>query len=441
VTKKTADKVRAQYAMSGMIVSARNFPISRRRASVTALVFLNIYILGYLLQSSFSFNLVGPPARFYIISIFLLLPISYFTARAFMRVDFLELSIFVSIAALSFFYLASFSAEFNTEMNANALAWIYGVVSFIVFYQFIRSGQLPLIVNLIFYYAMTYTILYLVTVIFLISETFPRGAALEYLREGHIVLSDVSRGDRLFLVLFMAGFAYLYCLARIRDSFSFLYLILAAIALAAIVLSLSRAFIAVTLLISCLYIVRIPLSIIKVLSFSLFLAVSSYLIYCVLDPLANPYSFSAVDDSTIARRLAFEVARYYIMRYPILGAGYPNEDFTRFERLSPGDLGPVGIWFMFGLVGLVLYVYSVYICCFQKPNVNSGQIGARLAAHALTLTGCGVGLYACIGPEVWFDSGPIFFGIALASRLNALSARRRIFMTTAKRVRIRPRPA
>jgi hypothetical protein len=380
-------------------------------------LFLHTLLIGHVLLSSEFLVITGETSRF-VISLILACSVGYFFILACLQFRFVELTIFTLIALVLTASTVSYAQTFSRELNLSTLLQWYGVLSFIAFSYFVREGMFESVLRTLFIYCAIYSLLYLLGA-YLLSQ-----GTLDAFLDTHLVLPDSERMNRLFLAQFVACFAFMSSMIRIKKQFSIRYLFIAAITLGAIVLSLSRVFIAVVLLVSVAYIIGFRAKLIGFASFALFFAISIYLIYGIVDPHFDPFEFSATDQSALQRDLSFSVMRPFIFKYPILGVGLPNnrDDLSHLlgPDRSPSDLGVVGIWFVFGLIGVFLYIYSAFICCSQKLSNMKLEAGS---ADALMLTGNCLGLYACISPNIWVGSGSIFFGIAIAARLSRLLTR------------------
>ena len=401
-----------------------------RIISITA---LHALILGHILLSSELISIFGDTARF-TVSLILALSLSYFVGVACLQLRLVELITFVSILLVLVVYTVSFAQNFHSELNLSALLQWYGVLSFIAFCYFLREGMVKYIIKVIFIYAVAYSMIYLIGA-YLLST-----GALDAYLDPHLVLTDPERMNRLFLAQFVTGFALFNSLIKLKERPNILYFIIATITFVAIVASLSRVFIIVVVLVSVIYILTSSNKIIAYVSLSLFAIISLYLIYGIVDPTFDPFTFSSIDQSTLQRNISFAIMRPYILNYPILGIGLPNNRDDLAHLLgpdsSPSDLGIIGIWVVFELVGVLLYIVSVFISCGMRFFDPSGV--EVLSGDSLVLTGNCLGLYACISPNIWVGSGSLFFGIAIAARLNALLLQRRTPSLGRRRFRREP---
>jgi hypothetical protein len=395
-------------------------PIQAGRNHILSIISFHALIIGHVLLTSEFLVIFGETSRF-VVSLILACTIGYFFLWASFQLRLFELTIFAAIIFLLIIYTVSYAENFNRELNFSTLLQWYGVLSFIAFSYFLREGMLEFVVKVILLYAVIYSGLYLIGAYLLFV------GALDAFLDTHLVLTNPDRVNRLFLAQFIACFGFMYSLMKLKQRFSIFYLLTSTITLAAIVVSFSRVFIAVVFLVSAAYIFTSRIKLIGLACFALFVIVSLYLAYGLLDPQFSPFSFGAGDESALQRDLSFSVMRPFIMDHPILGVGLPNNRDDLIHLIGPGgtpaDLGLAGIWFLFGLVGVTLYIYSAFICCRQK--FSSGMADEAPSSDALILTGDCIGLYACISPNIWGGSGSIFFGLAIATVLHRLLLRQR----------------
>ena len=151
------------------------------------------------------------------------------------------------------------------------------------------------------------------------------------------------------------------------------------------------------------------------------LLIAAYLMYGIFDPGFNPYWFGTTDDLTLARAYEFDVVAEYVRNAPVFGIGLPDatEGLTHFlgKVIFPSDLSIVGIWFQFGIVGVVLLgIAPVYISCIQDVRLSSPLIG-EVDARTLSLAGCVIGLIG--GMDLYIGSALLFSLIFANTLYNA----------------------
>jgi hypothetical protein len=167
--------------------------------------------------------------------------------------------------------------------------------------------------------------------------------------------------------------------------------------------------------------IRAPLFFLRVLCFGPLLAITAYYLYGFLDHSWNPFAVVASDTSGNFRYLEYEIARYFLMENPISGVGIAvtNTDtqwLTGNRFFAASDLGTIGVWWDFGLVGLSAFLLASWLVC--NPS-NYGQNNGQI----LTLTSCSLVLYGTIAPIIFYPGGATYFAFALGIKLSTLAKR------------------
>ena len=78
-------------------------------------------------------------------------------------------------------------------------------------------------------------------------------------------------------------------------------------------------------------------------------------------------------------------------------------------------LGAIGVWFDWGLVGVVAFFIGSHIACRPAKAVS------RDYQWPLVLTGCLMAGYGCIAPVIFYPSGATYFAMLLGLWLASLS--------------------
>lgn len=406
-------------------------------------IFLHIFVAGHVIVTSNIYFFAGNAGRPLALAL-VVCPILYFSVVGLLRNRLLDG--FLPIIIFTYFIVAVviFSVRAGTDPNFNIVALFYSIPGFVVFLSFVRRGEYTRVLNVLLLYSAIYVIVYLALVAILESNlmAFPT----------EMLLGDSVRGERVVSAGFMSYFVFLFCLASLRRKFSFRVLLLFALAGVAMWLTGSRTFTAIALISSAIFLAfgRTGLNSLRHIAFWLFAIIGLVMAYGIIDSGFNPFGIETTDGSTIARRFSYDIMRDNIQQFPIVGTGLPSNTYTSGVTdllyylgrtavdgdvdtggVSFTDLGMIGIWFHFGLIGVSLYVLSVVISCFQryKPadmNINDPRMTALLIICA------SVGLYCSISPQVWTGSGGIFFSVALSVWLADIlksfgSAQRRVF--------------
>lgn len=149
------------------------------------------------------------------------------------------------------------------------------------------------------------------------------------------------------------------------------------------------------IMVSLLYLIGLRIRLVQYVSFAICLAGTAYLIAGIFLPDFNPYSFSDTDTSTLARYREFEIMAQYIRDYTLFGIGIPDaiDGLTHYlgQEVYPNDINVIGVWFEFGLVGVLMLGALFYACCVQNVDRSTAALGLT-KAHTLALVGCVIAL-------------------------------------------------
>lgn len=340
--------------------------------------------------------------------------ILFFAAIAFLQRDMFVLALFAALIAFFLSYYLYFVIGANRPLSFNALGAYYGSLTVVVFFVLARRSLLPATMKIIFYVYIVYLLIYVV--IGYDPTVLPPINSQKFV----VVLTDPGRGPRLFLHSAAAVYVAMYSIAQLQEKFRFQYILTFALAGFALYLSQSRGIIICSTAVAVLYIMTRRMNIVQYFSFVAYLLVAAYVVYGVFDPTFNPYTFSSSDTSVTGRSYAYEAIVPYIREYPFFGVGLPDASAGLFYYIGlpvfPEDLGIVGIWFNFGLVGLsLLGIISIYLCCFQNMERSSAALG-RANARALALAGCVIGLYAVMANTL-FTGSALLFSLIVANEI------------------------
>ncbi|PSC03131.1 hypothetical protein SLNSH_20595 [Alsobacter soli] len=249
-----------------------------------------------------------------------------------------------------------------------------------------------------------YVCSYLIVVLLFMSELMP---AL-YLRP--ILLTDVERGDRIFVYAGAAAFAWYYWFGRALQERTLWSMILATFCGVAILLTLSRLFISCVVLMTALFVLRFSTSAIR--KIALMILGSSTLLYTFgfIDVSFNPFSAFSADSSGGARAIEYDLARHLLFNSPLLGIGVHQSSYelgfvTGNYFFASADLGPLGVWLDFGALGLCLFFAASYVSC--QPIMSIPQ----RFGWPLFLTGSMLTAYGCIAPNLFSQGGALYFAM------------------------------
>jgi hypothetical protein len=127
----------------------------------------------------------------------------------------------------------------------------------------------------------------------------------------------------------------------------------------------------------------------------------------------NAYEFFRGDVTGIVRYYSFEIAAYFVNAMPYLGTGMaPGREqeimLSSNVNFYAVDIGPAGIAFTYGYVGLVLWILTAIL-----PFLANRQRGPVLGP--LTLTIAVALLYQSTAPVMWNGGGTLFAAIWIVS--------------------------
>jgi hypothetical protein len=370
-----------------------NLPRHLHRYEIIA---LHVFLAGDMIVSSLFYEFIGFSARSPILYL-TVASIGFFVIRIIQKSYFPEILVFFGMLLVMIVQVAHFSSISHQPGNINSIAQYYPMLSFIVFANFI-TVDINRLLRIVYIYATIYVIVYLVSSVMIHLSMMP-----EYL-VSRMAQSDVERGARIPIIakttLYCLYYSYFHFSSTKKRSFSLMTII----CILTLMISQSRLLLIILLSVSVFSIIMPGRKSISYFSFGIFLALSFVILYGIVDLHWNPFAIFGDDSSARVRTRAYDTVRNIIINYPILGAGIAASDeamaiFTLDETLSAADLGPIGIWFLFGIIGLIFYVISVYIQCFCT---RSGGCGSVSNNKALQYTSCVIGLFGCLTPT-WLN--------------------------------------
>jgi hypothetical protein len=332
--------------------------------------------------------------------------ILFFAGVAALRGDLFILTIFAAIATFFLCYYLYFIVSADRPLDFNSLGGYYGTLAVIVFYELARQKLLPLTMRLIFLVYAAYLVIYAILVMAGLL-----GLDISFASQKVTVdISDPDRENRIFMFAAAATYVAAYSVSKLKQRIQLGYILTLALAGFTAYLSLMRTFILYSLLVVVLYLWTGRMKLVQRLSFLGSVLIAAYLTYGIVDPGFNPYRFSVTDVTTLARAYQFDVVADYVRKAPIFGIGLPDatDGLTYFlgKEIFPSDLGIVGIWFQFGIAGVVLLgIVPIYISCVQDVNRSNSLLG-EVDTLTLSLTGCIIGLVG--GAELYIDSALLF---------------------------------
>ncbi len=232
---------------------------------------------------------------------------------------------------------------------------------------------------------------------------------------GGVLAADGSRAQRLFLAAAWPAYAAFY-FALDRKFPTPVRIVCVAIAMAAMLISGSRGFTAMFIIIFALQLAGLTGMMLRVAIFSSFLIALAALLTGLLFTQWNPYALMASDSSASYRASEFLRAIHAIHSYWPLGIGLPDQPqalshflrTARYEVIYPSDLGPLGILLMLGVPGLMLCVALVYFC-----TIGSASRASSVAVRAVQSTCLLMAAIAWLSPMLMIEPASVFVGILI----------------------------
>ncbi len=384
-------------------------PGRRGNASLSSHVLITALLAAILVQAANIFDVFWPGATYFaylvqalIFLIYLVFPMT--RIRLAVMLPAFGTILFLVIEHIRFCHIA------ERPYNFNALLFYLPLLSFVPLY---KSG-LPAsrITSILFVLSTIYVAVYVVAHDLILSGGLGDNRAI---RNG-----DFERGARLYLAAGFATFMAFYTITNRRMAF-LLRVAIFALAVAAVWLSGFRTLGSIFIVIMLLYSLRLLGTPTRIALFGVFLAISGGLLLGLIIPQWNPFQSMSSDGSAFARALEYDVAMKVIKEHLILGVGIAS-DFeaqqavfrTReYEPLYPTDLGILGPFIHFGIVGVVAFLIITYVCMVPMPGKNDGS-GFR----GLQLNGLLCGLMGVISPSLLLDPNALFLSILLVARLR-----------------------
>lgn len=243
----------------------------------------------------------------------------------------------------------------------------------------------------------------------------------EILPGGRLLAAHGGSGTRLFLSSGYAAYAGFAALARLRQGWAVAPALAFAAAGLAIYLAGSRAFEAIFVGVALLYLLAgVGRQVRLLLGGVLLLAVLANLGGLVI-PGWNPYALVAGDPSGAARQQTYAAVVPLLRDHFVLGLGLPSTPtgfwtYIRRPYTFWDDLGPLGVWATFGVIGLTGFLGLAALCVagVRRPP-DLGLVSYR----PLTLTALVFGLSAGFSPDLIGGTSSAFGGLLLGLALRS----------------------
>ncbi|MDM7966163.1 hypothetical protein [Blastomonas fulva] len=237
---------------------------------------------------------------------------------------------------------------------------------------------------------------------------------------------DAGRGDRLHAAALLLVFGTAYSVAQMRLRFAVPYLLAAGLFAIAWWVTESRAITTVTFLVMVGYVALRNVPLMGRAAFLAYLAGTLFSILLLIDPSLNPFLYFG-DQSASIRVNSVDIASQSMQYYWLTGAGisFGVENYrplTGITYFFPGDIGMMGIFYMYGVAGLMIYMFISYLGCHSYwPVLKLGY--SAVLAEAVTLTAIVLALYSLQAPQYnGGSSGSIFAMMLIALALQPRQA-------------------
>lgn len=381
----------------------------RSRLPRLDVVLLHVFLIGDMVISARFYEFIGFSIRSPLLYV-TVASLLVFAFRMLQKSYLPEIVVFLFLVLGMVIQIVHFTSISRQPENFNSLAQYYTLFSFVVFSNFIGEGDVVYLLRTVYLYSGIYVVVYVFASTMVYLGLLPGDIT------ARLTQTDVERGARILIVSSTTLYCLYYSYFNFLSTRKYSLIVMAMFSIAALLISQSRLLIAIVVLFWGASIVAPSRSALSLFSFAVFFALSGCMLFGVVDHQWNPFAFFGEDTSALIRTMGYESIRQVLLVHPILGVGIANADadlvaFTSNPTLAAADLGPIGIWFVFGLAGLILYVVSVYVQCVCTRFGGCGSISNN---KALQYTGCVIGLFGCLTPT-WFNGSVvgIFFALYL----------------------------
>ena len=386
------------------------YDLRARQLNVAA---IHVFLISDILFSSRLYRAFLPGFSQRVILAVLLVILFGYAFVAFLRLQLSVVAAFVGVCGLTVLQMFVFEHLTAAQFNLNSAFQYSLLTSFVVFAMLKRSALIEYALRWFLIFSVLYSVLY---VFLSINSYFNLVPALS---SQELLLFDDGRGVRLYNYSAATAFAWFYALhAWRRSPTALLPLLLVAACGLALAMTLSRIYIACVLAVTALYLVGWSRRTIAATILAVLFSVSFVHLYGLVDPSFNPFTSLSGDASGSARASEYETARHFIWANPLTGVGIAPapEDvgfLTGNYHFAGGDLGIIGIWWDYGLVGVVLFFLCSCLAVRTTPQLRPDL------DTPLFLTGGLIVLYGIIAPVIFNPGGVTVFGMILGCSLVA----------------------
>jgi hypothetical protein len=324
---------------------------------------------------------------------------------------------FCSMASI-FVSLYIFSINSGVPFTFNSGGEYVGIAFTGLFYLTIQDRTFGRLMNWFFNLCVGYALFYILASLALRFGYLDTGGVTR----GIASADDAGRSDRLHSAALLLVYGTAYTIVKIRTNFRLLHTVWAAIFALAWWLTESRAIIVVSIPVIMAYLFLPKASLIGRMAFSVFLIGAIASLIVMIEPNWNPYLYFG-DQSASVRTNSIDIASHRVWEYLGTGAGisFGIEGYKPISGITyffPVDIGLIGILFMYGVLGFIVYILICFLgCTSYKRIVFLGY--QKDIGSAVTLTATILSAYSLQTPI--FNGGSsgvlfatMFFAIALA---------------------------
>ncbi|MFN3819232.1 O-antigen ligase family protein [Blastomonas sp.] len=237
---------------------------------------------------------------------------------------------------------------------------------------------------------------------------------------------DAGRGDRLHAAALLMVYGTAYSVLRVRSDFRMIYLAWAIMFLVGWFLTGSRTIVVVIIPVLLAYLVWKNPKALGKLGFLAFMTGIVLSMMIIINPELNPFLYFG-DQSASVRTNSIDIASQKIGDFLITGAGisFGIENYKPISGITyffPGDIGMIGIFFVYGLPGLLLYILICYLGCTSYARIVAKGYSSDIATSVM-LTAVILSLYSLQAPMFNGGSSGVLFAtmfIALALDKTAI---------------------
>ncbi|MFC3309127.1 O-antigen ligase family protein [Blastomonas aquatica] len=237
-----------------------------------------------------------------------------------------------------------------------------------------------------------------------------------------VTADDAGRGNRLHSASLLLLYGTGYSIASLRARFSVGVLLLTGLFTLCWIATESRSITLLVLLTMLGYALIRNAARLGRMTFIVFAAGLAFSLMLIIDPDLNPFLYFG-DQSASVRTNSIDIVSQSIQYYWLTGAGisFGVENYkplTGITYFFPGDIGLIGIFYTYGVLGLLLYSWLCYLGCMSYRMVCDA-IGDYTIATAVALTCIVYALYSLQSPQYnGGSSGSVFAMMLIALVLH-----------------------